>query len=78
MCCIEDLLTDSYMYKSENLSLTYFAPSPFPSPQWGEEGGEGKFQISLVRFQVLLLLYDLILLSRLAGEGFTVFTVIML
>ena len=66
------------MYKSENLSLTYFAPSPFPSPQWGEEGGEGKFQLSLVRFQMLLLLYALILLSCLVGKGFTGFTTIML
>jgi len=48
--------------KSEKLSLTIFAPSPFPSPQWacpparpgarGEGGGEGKFQISLARIYV--------------------------
>jgi hypothetical protein len=35
--------------KSENFLLTLVTPSPFPSPQWGEGKGEGKFQISLVR-----------------------------
>jgi hypothetical protein len=40
---------DSYMFKSKNFLLTFYAPSPFPSPQRGEGGGEGKFQIFLAR-----------------------------
>jgi hypothetical protein len=40
--------------KSENFLLTLLTPSPFPSPQWGEGGGEGKFQIYLVRFLLIL------------------------
>jgi hypothetical protein len=40
---------DSYNVESENFLLTFFAPSPFPSPCWGEGGGEGKFQIFLAR-----------------------------
>lgn len=37
------------------MSLNFYAPSPFPSPPayWqagGEEGGEGKFQISFDSF----------------------------
>jgi hypothetical protein len=40
---------DSYNVESENFLLTFFAPSPFPSPRWGEGGGEGKFQIFLAR-----------------------------
>jgi hypothetical protein len=30
------------MLKSENFLLTFYAPSPFPSPRWGEGGDEGK------------------------------------
>ena len=33
---------DIYMFKSEDFLLTSYAPSPFPSPRWGEGGGEGK------------------------------------
>jgi predicted ATP-grasp superfamily ATP-dependent carboligase len=40
---------DSYSVESENFLLIFFAPSPFPSPRWGEGGGEGKFQIFLAR-----------------------------
>jgi hypothetical protein len=39
----------SYNVESENFLLTFFAPSSFPSPRWGEGGGEGKFQIFLAR-----------------------------
>jgi hypothetical protein len=41
------------MVEFENFLLTFFAPSPFPSPRWGE-GGEGKFQISLARIYLEL------------------------
>ena len=40
-------ILDSYMFNSENLSLTIMSPLTPPSPQWGEGKGEGKFQISL-------------------------------
>jgi hypothetical protein len=46
---LEFWLFDSYNVESENFLLTFFAPSPFPSPRWGEGGGEGKFQIFLAR-----------------------------
>ena len=36
--------------KSEYFLLTLLTPSPPPSPQWGEGGGEGKFQIFLFKF----------------------------
>jgi hypothetical protein len=42
-------LLNSYMFKFKNFLLTFYAPSPFPSPQRGEGGGEGKFQIFLAR-----------------------------
>jgi hypothetical protein len=42
-------ILDPYNVESENFLLTFFAPSPFPSPRWGEGGGEGKFQIFLAR-----------------------------
>jgi len=36
------------MFKSENFLLTFYAPSPFPSPRWGEgKGVRRKFQIYL-------------------------------
>jgi len=38
----EFLSLDSYLVKSEDFLLTSYAPSPFPSPRWGEGGGEGK------------------------------------
>ncbi len=40
---------DLKLLYAENFSLTNVAPSPFPSPRRGEGGGEGKFQIYLVR-----------------------------
>jgi hypothetical protein len=46
---------DSYNVESENFLLTFFAPSPFPSPRWGEGGGEGKFQIFLARIRSTIL-----------------------
>jgi hypothetical protein len=42
------------MYQSENFLLTFDPPSPFPSPHWGEGGGEGKFQIFLARIYLEL------------------------
>ena len=38
---IDKIKLDSYRVKSENFLLTFHAPSPFPSPRWGE-GIEGK------------------------------------
>ena len=35
-------ILDSYMLKSESFLPIFHAPSPFPSPRWGEGGGEGK------------------------------------
>ena len=35
-------VADSNMVQSENIPLTFYAPSPFPSPQRGVGGGEGK------------------------------------
>jgi len=40
---------DSYMFKSENLSLTFCPLTPSLSPLGRREGGEGKFQIFLFR-----------------------------
>jgi hypothetical protein len=40
------------MFKPENLSLTLMSPLALPSPLRGEGKGEGKFQISLVRFWI--------------------------
>jgi hypothetical protein len=43
---------DSYIFKSENLSLTLMSPLTLPSPLRGEGKGEGKFQICLARFHL--------------------------
>jgi hypothetical protein len=55
----EETDLDSYNVESENFLLTFFAPSPFPSPRWGEGGGEGKFQISLARIYLRFGICDL-------------------
>jgi hypothetical protein len=49
----------SYNVESENFLLTFFAPSPFPSPRWGEGGGEEKFQIFLARIYLDFGIWDL-------------------
>ena len=41
---------DSYIFKSENLSLTLMSPLTLPPQGRGE--GEGKFQICLARFHL--------------------------
>jgi hypothetical protein len=49
----------SYNVESENFLLTFFAPSPVPSPRWGEGGGEEKFQIFLARIYLDFGIWDL-------------------
>ena len=38
-------------YKSENFLLTFYAPSPFPSPRRGEGGNQGNFKCFWLIFE---------------------------